>query len=115
MPGEGVGTSWRCPEVELGKMTNFNFDFFSDRIFRIPRSEAGQDCPGLDASGGALASLGTSRGPQTPPEHAATLVYASVGSPSVASIVYKPSWVAQRHSDAPHRPTSLNFPFLPLA
>ena len=51
---------------------------------RIPRSEAGQDWPGLDASDGDLASLGTSREPQTPLEHAATLVYASVGSPSVA-------------------------------
>ena len=86
MAGEGVGTSWRCPGVDLGKMKILIFGKISDRIFRFSRSEAGQDWPGLDASGGALASLGTSRGPQTPPEDAATLVYASVGSPSVASM-----------------------------
>ena len=53
---------------------------------RIPRSEAGQDWPGLDASGGALASLGPPEGLQTSTKHAATLIYASVGSPSVAGM-----------------------------
>ena len=44
----------------------------------------GQDWSGLDVSGGALECLRSSRRPQTPPEHAGTLVYVSVGSSGVA-------------------------------
>ena len=44
--GEGVGTSRRCPGVDLGKMKNFDFEKFSDRIFGVSHSEAGQPLVG---------------------------------------------------------------------
>ena len=62
--GEGVGTSWRCPGIDLGEMKNFDFEKFSDRIFGISRWEAGQDWSAsgrlrspLLGSGEALACL----------------------------------------------------------
>ena len=58
----------------------------SDRLSPTDFGHIGRFSYTEGVTGGALASLGTPRGPQTPPEDAATLVYASVSSPSVASM-----------------------------